>query len=312
MARQSCPRCGEQRIGNFAFCRSCGFDYDAMETSSAAPPVSADPQRAVRSPWWRSRRGIVAIVVGLLLVVVAVGGWSANSAAETPEARATGAPTPGSSGPLPLPSATAAAASPLPLSSPTGSPVATPIPSLLPATVALPKLSAKVAGATKIRYFSVVGDSPIDLIDQTVDKSKPFCKSADTLACTLNSVQPRWIETTNVGTGSCKVTSVRVVYKATVSLPRWTGPSRVQPALIAWWKTFLDHLAWHEGQHITIQKSHDSKLRSLLVGHKCSTARAIIAKWERGYKVAQDQFDIKDQSWEYPEYTGPGGFYGLG
>ena len=145
-----------------------------------------------------------------------------------------------------------------------------------------------------------------------VERSKPLCKSDDTLACVVNSYQPKWIETTNRSTGSCKVTSLRITLKSTVSLPRWTGPSRVQPALITWWKAFADHLAWHEGQHIAIQKSYDSKLKSLLVGHRCSSARGIIAKWERSLQAAQDQFDVKDQAWPYPDYDGPGGFLGLG
>ena len=73
----------------------------------------------------------------------------------------------------------------------------------------------------------------------------------------------------------------------------------------------VDHMAWHEGQHIKIQKSYDAKLKSMMAGHKCSTANKIIRSWERSAKAAQDKFDAKDALWPYPEYSGPGGFYGI-
>ena len=93
-----------------------------------------------------------------------------------------------------------------------------------------------------------------------------------------------------------------------MSLPRWVGPARVEPALLVWWKQVLDHFAWHEGQHIKIEKSFDKKLRPLLIGHKCSSAKTIIKHWQGSMEAAQDRFDAKDLSWQ-PEtsvpYAGP-------
>ena len=71
----------------------------------------------------------------------------------------------------------------------------------------------------------------------------------------------------------------------------------------------VHHMAWHEAQHIKIQKSYDAKLKTLMAGKKCSSANKIFKKWDRSVKAAQDKFDAKDKKWTYPEYTGPGGWY---
>ena len=71
-----------------------------------------------------------------------------------------------------------------------------------------------------------------------------------------------------------------------------------------------DHMAWHEGQHIKIQKSYDAKLTKLMAGHRCSSVNAIDKKWKKSLKAAQHKFDAKDALWPYPEYTGPGGYFG--
>ena len=182
-----------------------------------------------------------------------------------------------------------------------------------PALVDLPKLSPGVAGATRVRYFSIVGDSPGDLLDQTVAKSRKPCKAGDAnaLACVLfntgDSRSITWIERTNGSTGACTVASVSVKRTSTVYLPQWVGPKKVRPALVTWWKTVLRHFAWHELQHIKIQKTHDARLRPLLLGQRCSAVPAIFARWARNVGVAQTKFDAKDASWQPDSvpYAGP-------
>ena len=122
----------------------------------------------------------------------------------------------------------------------------------------------------------------------------------------------RWTTRTNLVTGSCVITSASVRLKSTVALPRWKAPHLVQPALVAWWKPVIKHFAWHEAQHIKIARSYNSKLKSQLVGHKCSAAKEIIRKWERSLTKAQAKFDRKDLSWQpyVVPYTGPGGYFG--
>ena len=171
--------------------------------------------------------------------------------------------------------------------------------------VPLPKLTGKVAGASTVNYFAVNGQSPDALLDDVVLRSKRNCKSADTLACVLHRRSIRWTNVTRLATGACTIASPKVSARSTVYLPQWVGPKRVQPALLTWWKQMVDHMAWHEAQHIRIEKSYDSKLKSLMVGKKCSSANRIIDNWERSLDAAQTAFDTKDAQWAYPVYAGP-------
>lgn len=266
-------------------------------------------------------RAVALFVAAVTVAVLVVGCDSSNppsptvvAAAVTPSPTSTPVPQPtraapstpeqtATPSPAPTPTATAA-----PAPTPTATPTATPTPA--PRLVALPKLSKEIPGAAKIRYFSIVGESPEELVAQTVAKSAGPCKSRthDVLACVSLGGGVHWVNTTNLATGSCTVTSMTTPRNPVVHLPRWTGPQQVRPALVRWWKTVLGHFAWHEGQHIKIQQAYDKKLRPLLVGHKCSSARTIIRRWERTVAAAQDRFDAKDYSWQ-PEtsvlYTGP-------
>ena len=169
-----------------------------------------------------------------------------------------------------------------PAAKPTSSPTATPIP--LPPTGALaanPKTKVKVAGATKVRYFKVAGSTPDELLASVVASSKAMCHSSDTLACVLNSPVVHWTKRTNLSTGRCRISAEYVTLKSVVSLPVWTKPSKVPPGLVTWWQAMLKHFAWHEGQHIKIEKKYDAKLKSLLVGQPCSAAKKIIKKSKR-------------------------------
>ena len=250
-------------------------------------------------------RAILALLTILTLILGGCGSPVAPSPISAVATPASASP-PGPAIPSRPPAATAAttpvAASPGESPSPSLVAVASPI--------ALPKLSAKVPGATKIRYFPIVGESPGALIDDVVKRSKSYCKSDDTLACVLLTSKPSGTTVTYVATGRCTVRTARIALTSTVSLPRWAGPALVQPELLAWWRLMLDHMAWHEGQHIKIERSYDSKLKSLLVGHTCSSVSSIVKKWKRSLDAAQKRFDQQDLTWPYPDYTGPGGWYG--
>lgn len=202
--------------------------------------------------------------------------------------------------------------SPTPTSTPTTIPTPTASPTLPPTEglVALPKLSESVAGASKVKYFEVTGDSPNALILDVVKRSEKKCDTDDALACVRLPYSIRWTTLTNRATGACRISTATVGLNPTVYLPRWVRPARVHPALLSWWRKMLDHMAWHEGQHIKIQKTYDTKLKSLMRGRKCASANAIIKKWGKSVDAAQDKFDAKDALWPYPKYEGPGGWYG--
>ena len=93
-------------------------------------------------------------------------------------------------------------------------------------------------------------------------------------------------------------------------MPRWTKPSRVYPELLAWWRKVLDHISWHEGQHIKIQKTFQRQVEDVAGWQGLLSSRRDPQEVEADVTRAQDAFDSKDRSWVYPTYTGPGGFYG--
>lgn len=188
-------------------------------------------------------------------------------------------------------------------------PAPTPRPAPTPTTVRLPRLSERIAGAAAIRYFAVKGDSPNDLTTSTVKSSRQFC-GKHALACVHLDSRIRWSYVANPWTGSCTIQRVRIVRSYTVYLPRWTKPDRVHPTLLTWWRKMLDHMAWHEGQHIRIQNAHVAKMRAALQGKPCGRARTIVDRWSARARAAHDAFDRRDRAWPYPTYAGPGGWFG--
>ena len=245
-------------------------------------------------------------IVGAFLGVVVVGGVTVSSiSATSPEL---GAPTADDVA-VARPTAVAprVPASPPAISpaTPAPRPSATPLPT--PTLVPLPKLSEKVKGASKVRYFPVKGDSPAALLDSTVERSEAKCKSDDTLACVLIRPNIRWTDRTRLATGACTIVAPHVSVTSTVNLPRWKSAKPVEPALLAWWSKMVDHMAWHEGQHIKIANRYEAKLINLMAGEKCSSANKIIKKWNKSVRAAQAKFDAKDLLWPYPEYTGTWG-----
>jgi predicted secreted Zn-dependent protease len=207
-----------------------------------------------------------------------------------------------------------AMATPMPTATPIYvEPTPVPMPTLVATAklVALPKLSEKISGATAIKYYAIKGDSPNDLHKQMGRYGDDHCSDNDAIACVHISYRPRVISSfQDPYSGSCKITDVRIEARYVVWLPRWTKPSHVYPELLAWWRKVLDHIAWHEGQHIKIARSRFPALRDKLEGASCAKADSIVNAFDARLDDAQDAFDAKDRSWSSPTYSGPGGWFG--
>ena len=111
-----------------------------------------------------------------------------------------------------------------------------------------------------------------------------------------------WDTVTPAGTTACRITSVAVALTSTVWLPKWVKPSSAPGALATWWRKMSTHLAWHENQHIAIEKRYEAKLAPLFIGKACSTARKTLKKWGKTVDAAQAKFDAKELKWQYPAY----------
>jgi predicted secreted Zn-dependent protease len=93
-----------------------------------------------------------------------------------------------------------------------------------------------------------------------------------------------------------------------IILPNWNSPSRVPSALPAWWKTVLDHIVWHESQHLAIARRYAASLKAALLAGPCDNAGSTTAfkSAEAPLEAAQKKFDAQQQAagWTYPNYSG--------
>jgi predicted secreted Zn-dependent protease len=170
--------------------------------------------------------------------------------------------------------------------------------------VALTLLSAPVPGATSIHYFEISGSNPNSLMADDTAKGSALCQG-DADAC----VAPDWAKF-EVSLGYvgrvCTVVVGSILPSYTVYMPRWSSPGRVPPQLLVWWRAVLDHIAWHEGHHITIENGLIPALRQKLSAASCSTAQSIEDAWRQQLNAAQDAFDAQDRAtYSPPPYDGP-------
>lgn len=88
MAGDFCPKCGAQRVGEFRFCRSCGFDFDALpaptvvdapppptEAPSVSSPAFPHPVPEVTGAAERSKRPWVVLGVVIFVAILAAAGF---------------------------------------------------------------------------------------------------------------------------------------------------------------------------------------------------------------------------------------------
>jgi predicted secreted Zn-dependent protease len=200
--------------------------------------------------------------------------------------------------PSPSPTST-----PAPTPSPTLSPSPSPTPSAEARLVRLPRFDTRVKGADRVRTFAIRGSSPEELLQAMQVEGAAFCpQHASACTQTQPRIRPRVV--TNPVTGSCRVTGLQVSTDDTVHIPRWAGPKRVFPELVAWWRQVNAHVRWHEAQHIRITKRHLASLRKRIVGKSCQRINLEVQRVSQ--KVMQDQqaFDQRDQGW-LPPYDGP-------
>lgn len=198
---------------------------------------------------------------------------------------------------------------PTPTPRPTPRPVSPPIAEggSSAALVALPLLWVDVWNADEI-YHAISGRNPIELVNSSNAAAPLLCgdHSGQATACagpTQWDFEPAYYY--DPGAGSCTLLGVEahVVYAA--YLPQWTSPAAVPPELLAWWQQVLEHIRWHEEQHIRIFADYVAQLPGLYSGQPCDAQQAIIDAWSADLQSAQDAFDAGEYNWQPPLYGGP-------
>jgi len=176
--------------------------------------------------------------------------------------------------------------------------------------VTLPKFSYPIAGVT-VEYLSIAGDSPYALLEADEAASTKAC-DIDSLACFYDSYSWSFTGRTD-DSGVFVISSVDLTASYTIILPDWTSPAQVPAALVAWWKAVMDHIVWHESQHLAIAREYAPKIKTAMLnartnaGSKAAAAAAQAVLDDE--KAAQEDFDAQQKAagWSYPLYSGPWG-----
>ena len=316
-----CPACHSLNRAGVSRCYSCRANTPLVDSTA---PASRN-------------RGWVGILLVIALVLAGLGGSvvfgrttaaplkpadspnelialiSDGNTLSTGDSEASDSVTPSAAAPtMSIPEATL---TPQPTATPTPRPTATPIPAATAAptdppadTVALPRFSYPVTGAT-VKYFSIAGDTPSALLKADVAASSKACNMEDSMACFSPGYSWRFFIKTKVTSGGCANTSIEISSNYTIILPNWTSPARVPAGLVAWWKLVMDHIVWHESQHLAIAQEYAPKIKAALLSAPCTAAgfnaagQAVLDD----ITAAQAAFDAQQNAtvWEYPPYSGP-------
>jgi predicted secreted Zn-dependent protease len=165
--------------------------------------------------------------------------------------------------------------------------------------VALPMLTISVWNA-QVEYFAISGTSPAELLASAkANANHPHGDSA------MAYVVPSQSFDYSTTGPACAVSQFSVMRSYTVHAPQWVAPAVVHPALLGWWQAILDHVAWHEEQHVRIFETNYGTLERELLGQPCEVVQAIIDNWSASLNAAQEAFDASDANWTPPRYTGP-------
>ena len=169
--------------------------------------------------------------------------------------------------------------------------------------VTLPSLSITVLNSS-VAYYAVEGTDPSELLASAVvtvdnpehDEAAAYVETTFTFDYDFAA---------DADGGSCEITTFSVERTYEVTAPRWTAPAYVHPALLDWWGLILDHLAWHEEQHVRIYERGLAALESDVVGEPCESVQGLIDEAFTAIDAEQEAFDTTDYQWVPPDYTGP-------
>jgi predicted secreted Zn-dependent protease len=164
-------------------------------------------------------------------------------------------------------------------------------------TAAIPDQTATISGA-EVRYYEITGRTHWDLIQQTLERG-PDSYFEDAVASAQISFgyEPYLAhETTPQGVTSWP--ACRVTVSFVVTLPRWVGPSPVDPEVARWWQGAFALARDHEARHVQIWQEHLPTLLAetgpAAVDPDCWQARQLVNYWLELTSVLHDQFHVDE------------------
>ena len=141
----------------------------------------------------------------------------------------------------------------------------------------------RVVVRTRLRPYDITGSSGVEL-RAAMQRLGP----KDPLSGTPYAGYTRWriawsyrVERAR----ACEPTSVRVVARIRITLPRWTGAAQADPSLAAEWRRFVTALRRHENGHAAIARAAARRIGSRLASLRAFRSCARLARAADGAAV---------------------------
>jgi hypothetical protein len=141
--------------------------------------------------------------------------------------------------------------------------------------------------ATATRYFTVVGDTPMEVMRSLRRRSLPVC-GLQAWGCVVRRSPEGGIRRLRVGDG-CIASLAGLSYRPVVWLPRWKTDAFVHPDFLRWWRAELEDTMAHESRHVRIDHAHLRTLYGLVAG-PCAGVDRRVRDWFRDVRAAQLAF----------------------
>jgi predicted secreted Zn-dependent protease len=114
----------------------------------------------------------------------------------------------------------------------------------------------------QVEFYDIRGKTLRELrIDARV--KGPVARDTSFLAVTHSSIH--WSYSYSRQPSLCRLTNVRTVVDAIVTLPRWVDSSDVDPAALRWWIDSSERVRTHEAEHLQIAVDAAAEIHSLLM-----------------------------------------------
>ncbi|MGQ5522629.1 DUF922 domain-containing protein [Chitinimonas sp. PSY-7] len=153
-------------------------------------------------------------------------------------------------------------------------------------------------------YYDVYGLTA-DAVRHSMDKNTPIRSASGVFRGEMKTWLD-WDISWWQQNGSCRITRVSVMSKATTTLPRWQDEAKAPVALQQRWNGFMKALKQHEAGHAKIAQSWVDKLipglRKISPNPSCEAlyaeARRLAAEYQSNNQREQDEYDKRTRHGE--------------
>jgi predicted secreted Zn-dependent protease len=151
------------------------------------------------------------------------------------------------------------------------------------------------AGVT-VETYRVTGDTPAEIL-ASIRRNGPYSDWAKARAEAVTQAVPRYRFELR-GTGAdCRIhvtTRPAIVFVYTITLPRWSQPSRASRSTVSWWTDEIQRVSRHERHHVELFRDGATRLSQAVDQSTCANVQDRLAKIAREINRQQCEFDLKE------------------